>query len=224
MTLFSVLIRKKMWGMPLEDVSPDILSRVPIRDDLNEFYFPDDKYQVLPKLGYTQFVSEVLKHPKISIELSCAFVHEMEDRFDYIFNSMPIDEYFDYSLGRLPYRSIRFHQYTVPFPKILPVATVNYTNASPYTRITEWKSFPNSSSNPWETTFTVEEPCNYEENDWEPYYPIKDLQGENLKLYSFYKNMVPSKMKFIGRCGTYSYIDMDDAIASALSICKEFLR
>lgn len=215
---------RKMWGIPLEEINQDVINRIPIRHDLNELYFPNDRFQGLPKNGYTQFICEILKHNKIQIELRCTFRREMEGKYDFVFNSMPIDEYFDFSLGRLPYRSVKFHQFTVPFPKILPVATVNYTNSSPYTRITEWKHFPNSPSNPWETTVTVEEPCDYKDNEWMPFYPIKDKNGLNDELFLAYKKMVHEKMMFIGRCGTYKYMDMDDAIAHSLKVAKEFLK
>lgn len=211
----------KMWGGV--SVSPKILNRVPIREDLNEYYFPDDTFQAMPKNGYTEFIAEVLRHPKIHLDLNSAFSYDLEKKYDFVFNSMPIDEYFNYVLGRLPYRSVKFHRFTIPFPRMLPVATVNFTHTGPYTRITEWKNFPNSGFDPWSTTITIEEPCDYSENNWEPYYPIKDLNGNNDQLYKKYKTMVSSKMKFIGRCGMYSYLDMDDAIDSSLHIVKEFI-
>ena len=214
---------KKMWGLSIEEINPAILNRVPIREDLNDLYFPEDSFQALPKNGYTKFILEILNHPNIEIKLNFAFAKHLEKSFDFIFNSMPIDEYFDFTLGRLPYRSIKFHQFTLPIPKILPVATLNYTHTGPFTRVTEWKHFPNSNSHPWQTTVTVEEPCDYSENNWEPYYPINDLHQKNISLFNKYKSMGPHYMKFIGRCGTYSYIDMDDAIDLSLNIAKRFL-
>lgn len=215
---------KKMWGLSLEEIDPNIPNRVPIRNDLNEFYFPTETFQALPKNGYTNFILEILRHPKIEIILNRCFSHELEQSFDFIFNSMPIDEYFNYSMGRLPYRSIKFHQFKLPIPKILPVATVNFTHSGPFTRVTEWKQFPNTNSVPWETVVTIEEPCDYSQNNWEPYYPIKDIGGKNLSLYSKYKNKSPKNMEFIGRCGTYSYIDMDDAISESLRTVKRFIE
>ncbi len=84
---------------------------------------------------------------------------------------MPIDEYFDYIFGHLPYRSIKFHNHNIPVPKLFSVATVNFTHNGPYTRVTEWKNLtPNEGLLNW-TTITVEEPCDYTENNFERFYP-----------------------------------------------------
>ena len=214
---------KKMWGLDIEQLDPSILQRIPVRDDLNENYFPNDSFQALPKLGYTAMVERMLDHGNIKIHLDVAFDKNAEKSYDHIFNSMAIDEYFDFCYGELPYRSIRFHHTSLPVPKIFPVATVNFTHDAPFTRITEWKNFPGHSSNADWTCLTTEEPCDFRDNDRERHYPVKDLQGKNREIYRQYAEHVPQHMTFIGRCGLYAYLDMHQAVSSAMSIAKDFI-
>lgn len=217
---------EKMWGMSLEDLDPEIIRRVPIREDMNEEYFPNDAYQALPREGYTSLIYEMLKHPNISLTLSSDFSSHDPSNYDHIFNSMPIDEYFNYIHGPLPYRSIKFAHVNIPMVKVLPVVTVNFTHRSPFTRITEWRQLPNQKAGFSSdfTTLTFEEPCDYINNNYERYYPVKDLAGVNKDIFRKYKEMTPGWMTFIGRCGTYSYLDMHQAISMAMKITKNFLN
>ena len=215
---------RKMWGVEIEDLDPAILKRVPVRSDNNELYFPNDKFQMMPKLGYTHIFNEILNHPSISVNLSTEYSKNMNLEFTRVFNSMPIDEYFDFCFGDLPYRSIKFHHITIPSPKVLPVPTVNFTHTGPFTRITEWKNYPMHGSSDEITSLTYEEPCDYRENDMERYYPVKDVDGENRRKYEKYKSLDSGNVTFIGRCGLYVYIDMHQAISSALAIARTFLR
>tara|TARA_B110000305_G_C18924213_1_gene396524 strand:- start:145 stop:564 length:420 start_codon:yes stop_codon:yes gene_type:complete len=137
---------------------------------------------------------------------------------------MPIDEYYKFKFGELPYRSIKFHTVDIPVPKLFPVATVNFTNKGPFTRVTEWKNIPSHGVNEIYTTITYEEPCDYKENNNEKFYPVKDLKGENRDLYKKYNLIKNDKTTFIGRLGLYVYFDMDQAINSALIISKMFLK
>jgi UDP-galactopyranose mutase len=214
---------EKMWGVSLEQVDPNIIQRVPFRDDMNELYFPNDKYQMMPLGGYTNLFNNILNHKNITVHLNKAFDKSLESEYEYTFNSMPIDEYFDFCHGKLPYRSIKFHTVSLPINKVLPSHTVNFTNKEPYTRIVEYKNWDNHGYNQNYTTLVYEEPCDYKENNMERYYPVKDLNGNNRKLYHQYKDMTPKNVKFIGRCGQYVYIDMHQAIASALSTAKKFI-
>lgn len=217
---------KKMWGKELEELDPSIMNRVPIRDDDNELYFPKDKFQLIPKNGYTEMVLTMLDHDNIKVMLGVEFDNSYEKEFDYIFNSMPIDQYYDYEFGELPYRSIKFHTQSVPTPKILPTAVVNFTHSGPYTRMTEWKNIPCHGENELCTWITYEEPCDYTENNMERYYPVKDVDGKNREIYQLYANKAKSeeKMEFIGRCGLYVYIDMDAAVSSALACANRFIK
>ena len=215
---------KKMWDKDIEELDPSILSRVPIRDDMNELYFPNDEYQIMPKYGYTAIFENIFDHDDIDVRLGVEYDKSQEAVFDYIFNSMPIDQYFDYVHGYLPYRSIKFHTVDIPSPRLLPVPCVNFTHDGPYTRMTEWKNFPNHGYNESMTTITYEEPCDYKENNFERYYPVKDLEGANRDIYKKYREMTPSNMEFIGRWGLYAYLDMHMAISSSLATAKEFLK
>jgi UDP-galactopyranose mutase len=215
---------KKMWGKSLDELDPSIINRVPIRDDDNELYFPNDEYQIMPKKGYTEIFHNIFNHSNIEVELNVEFDKSMEEEYDYVFNSMPIDMYFDYDYGELPYRSIKFHNVTLQQPRVLPTATVNFTHDGPYTRVTEWKNIPCHGSNDYTTVLTYEQPCDYKDNDYERYYPVKDLEGTNRETYKKYKDRVDEdKMTFIGRCGMYVYVDMHQAISSALATARRFL-
>ena len=217
---------KKMWGVELDELDPDIINRVPIRYDDNEFYFPEDTHQALPLFGYTFLVEEILNHSNISVSLNTSFSKKMENEYDHVFNSMPIDEYYDFRYGELPYRSIKFHHKTVPMTNVLPTVTVNFTHDLPYTRVTEWRKLPFhqpfDSGNP-DTILTFEEPCDYRDNNLERYYPVKDKDGVNRETYKKYASIDNPKVTFIGRCGMYVYIDMDQAINSALATVRKFL-
>jgi UDP-galactopyranose mutase len=214
---------KKMWGIDLEKLDPSILQRIPVRDDLNEFYFPNDSFQAMPKEGYTAMFEKILDHPNICVELNKKFNRLMEGEYSHVFNSMPIDEYFEFQHGELPYRSVKFHHHTLPMPSALPAATVNFTHSGPFTRVTEWKKIPGHGIHESYTTLTFEEPCDYKDNLLERYYPVKDLDGLNLEKYKKYRTMCPSHVCFIGRCGLYAYLDMHQAVSSALSITQDFL-
>lgn len=218
---------KKMWGVELDKLNPEIINRVPIRDDMNEFYFPDDEYQYMPKDGYTQLVKNILDHPNIYLKLKTLYDPGFEKEvgiIDHTFNSMPIDQYFGFKHGHLPYRSIRFETVSLPIPRALPTATVNFTHDGPKTRVTEWKNIPLHGDNKYYTTLTFEEPCDYKDNNMERYYPVKDKDGKNRQLYELYKAEQPENMTFIGRCGLYAYLDMHQAINSALRTAKEYLK
>ena len=215
----------KMWGKTLDELDPSIINRIPTRDDDNELYFPNDEYQMMPKDGYTKLFENIFKHKYIKVFTGTKFSTSMEKKYDHVFNSMPIDEYFKYKHGELPYRSIKFHHKTVPMARVLPTATVNFTHNGPYTRVTEWKNIPNHGIDSKQTIITYEEPCDYKDNNKERYYPVKDVDGVNRETYKKYKEMVDTdRMTFIGRCGMYVYVDMHQAISSALATAKRFLK
>lgn len=214
---------RKMWSAPLEEMEPALLARVPMRDDDCEDYFPNDPFQALPAQGYTAMVRNMLDHPRIGLHLDEAFRPAMASRHAHVFNSMSIDEYFGFCLGHLPYRSLRFHHHHLPVPRVLPTTSVNFTDDGPFTRVTEWKLLPGHGENPKMTTLTVEEPCDHRDNHFERYYPIRDRAGANLGLFHRYKAMAPEGMTFIGRCGNYAYLDMHQAVNSALAAARSFL-
>ena len=207
----------KMWGTL--DVHSDIVNRVKERDDDNEYYFPNDQYQFLPLNGYTELFNNILIHPSIKVRLNTSFHKDMEEEYDHVFNSMPIDQYYDYQYGELPYRSIKFHNKTNN-TFTMPTPVVNFTDDDIYTRVTKWDMFPNHGTG---EVYTLEEPCDYKDNNMERYYPVKDVAGLNRITYNKYKAIHNNKVTFIGRCGLYTYLDMDMAISSALSISNNFI-
>ena len=213
---------EKMWGMKLEEIDPQILNRVPVREDENEFYFPNDEFQYMPVDGYTKLFENILNHPNISIQLNEPYIKGIENNYLHCFNSMPIDEYYDYCFGELPYRSIKFESINLPMPKALPTTVVNFTHSGPNTRVTEWKHIPNHGENELATTITLEVPCDYKENNFERYYPVKDASGQNRELYLKYASIKNEKMTFIGRLGLYSYLDMDQCISNALNTVLKY--
>ena len=207
---------RKMWGKELEELDPSIINRVPIRNDLNDLYFPNDSFQALPRNGYTRLMENILDHPNIRVTLNTKYQHSDSNGFSHTYNSMPIDEYFDFRYGDLPYRSIKFHTLDIAAPRCYPVPSINFTHDGPHTRLTEWKNLPGHGEHPHMTTLTFEEPCDYKDNDMQRYYPVKDISGKNVALYKRYRAETPEHMTFIGRCGMYVYIDMHQAVSSAL--------
>ena len=214
---------KKMWGLSIEELDPAILSRVPMTHDAPDDYFPHETFVGFPLGGYTQFVGEILRHKNMSLALKSPFHYGHEEDFDYCLNAMLIDEYFGFQLGRLPYRSLRFHHFDLPAPRMSAWPVINFTHDGPMTRMTEWKNFPDHGTNSDYTSVTFEEPCADHENNYERYYPVKDRAGVNRALYRSYQALTPSRMKFIGRTGLYAYLDMHQAISSALAQAEDFL-
>jgi UDP-galactopyranose mutase len=214
---------RKMWGLELEQLDPTIMQRVPVRNDMNELYFPNDTYQAMPRYGYTYMIYNILNHDSIYYSVGTAYDKLMEKQYDHVFNSMPIDVYYDSEYGQLPYRSIKFKHINLPIKKLLPVATVNFTDDGPVTRMTEWKNIVGHDNNQNVTTITFETPCDYSENFYERYYPVKDISGENRARYEQYASIKNDKVTFIGRCGKYVYIDMDQSVNMSLMLAAKFL-
>ncbi len=211
---------KKMWGLDLESMSSEVVKRIPLRLDDEDLYFPGDKFQLLPVHGYTRIFEEILNHPRISTQTSVVFSKSMLGDFKHCFNSMPIDEYYDYELGRLPYRSIKFHHRDEPVGYALGKApTINFTDDSRFTRQTDWSLLPGNEGTKSPTkTVTTEEPCDYLDNDFERYYPVKTSDSRYEAIYQMYKLRSGNEagISFIGRCGTYQYLDMHQVISQSL--------
>ncbi len=215
---------RKMWGMELEEMNSAVLQRVPARDDFCEDYFPADKYQALPEKGYAAMAQNILAHPNIVVELSAPFEKTMEKGFAHVFNCMPPDEYYDFRFGELPWRSIRFIHEHRDGGLVQPAAVVNFTSDDGPTRRTEWKHLPGHGEGAKKTTLTSEYPCGHEENNRERYYPVKDATGKNRRLYIRYAKIRNPKTTFTGRCGTYAYIDMHQAVNMALLQATRFAK
>lgn len=217
---------EKMWGMKLEEIDPSITSRVSSRSDDNEYYFPNDPIQCMPKDGFEALCKRMLDHENIKLELNREFMAHESHEFDHVFYSGPIDVFFKFKFGPLPYRSIKFNTVHMPFPKAFPVSVVNFTHSGKNTRVTEWKNIPGHGTNEGVTTLTFEEPCSYDENKNERYYPVKDNTGEINELFMKYKkeaSQLPN-ISFCGRLGQYAYLNMDQAVNSAMKLAEKFIK
>ncbi|PWB82704.1 MAG: UDP-galactopyranose mutase [Methylocystaceae bacterium] len=215
---------KKMWGFDLEEMSAAVVKRIPLNFDRVDTYFYKDEIQVLPQSGYTVLFESMLDHPSIRVHLSVMFAHDMLNDYSFCFNSMPIDEFYQYQFGDLPYRSIKFHSRTelATTGNTEPSWSVtNFTDLGPYTRETAWHILPyHLVSETGKRTFTREEPCDYKDNNFERYYPVKTADERYQKIYQQYHQLSCSQEKsisFIGRCGTYQYLDMDQVINQSLA-------
>ncbi len=218
---------KKMWDMELSQTSASIVQRLKIRNDTDSRYFPDDVFQGLPKRGYTAMFGEMLKHRNINVTVNCAYEAGMEKSYDGCFNSMPIDEHFDFMLGELPYRSIKFHLIESPRDGSALHTTLNYTDDGPFTRETLWHNIAGLDVSPSNSTIaTVEEPCDYKANCMERYYPVQTSDNRHGATYKKYKNLSEKlgRMQFIGRCGTYQYLDMHQVVNQALVSSQKWLE
>lgn len=222
--LFFGRYTKKMWAIELSELPPEILARLPVRYDDNRNYF-NDKIQAMPEQGYVTLFENLLNHPDISISLSRPFEKKMEKDYHHVFNSMPIDVYFDEKYSALPYRSIKFvHERLKQHDQ--PVPTINFTDDGVYTRQTDWRLYPGCDlGSRSELLLTKEIPCSYEENNFERYYPIKTVEGIPQGIYKQYRNEAQklNHITFIGRCGQYIYYDMHQVVANSLKIARDFL-
>ncbi|WP_298934563.1 UDP-galactopyranose mutase [uncultured Ruegeria sp.] len=210
----------KQWGCHPSELPASILKRLPVRFNYDDNYF-FHKFQGMPENGYTDMIAGILDHPSITVKLNTTFKRAMSDEFDHVFYSGPLDGYFDYELGRLGYRTLDFERFTYD-GDYQGCAVMNYGEESvPYTRITEHKHFA-----PWEThegSVCYREFSRAAGPDDIPYYPIrqvkeKALLGEYVELAS-----KTQKVTFIGRLGTYRYLDMDVTIRESFETAKSAL-
>jgi UDP-galactopyranose mutase len=204
---------RKQWGMDPSALDKSVTARVPMRTNDDDRYF-GDQFQVMPLHGYTAMFTKMLDHPNISIELGADY-RDVRDSvsFDHLIFTGPVDEFFDYRFGRLPYRSLRFDHRTVETPRFQPVAVVNYPAPDvPYTRVTEYKQLTGQ-EHP-KTAITYEFPS----AEGDPYYPIP--RPENAALYRRYEALADATpdVSFIGRLGTYRYYNMDQVVGQALAL------
>ncbi|MGV3586104.1 MAG: UDP-galactopyranose mutase, partial [Adhaeribacter sp.] len=206
---------RKQWGMDPSELDKSVTSRVPTRTNRDGRYFTDS-YQAMPLHGFTKMFENMLSHPNIKIMLNTDY-KEIMDIIPYkemIFTG-PVDEYFDYKFGKLPYRSLEFKHETLNTETFLPTAVVNYPNEQPYTRITEFK-YLTGQKHP-KTSVVYE----YPQADGDPYYPVP--RPENAELYNKYKKLADQTpgVHFVGRLATYKYYNMDQVVAQALTLYKK---
>lgn len=207
----------KQWKKYPEELAPEVLARIPVRTDWEDRYFTD-KYQCLPRHGYTKWFNNILERFKdnIDVKLNTNFFdiqHHIHGGHIVIYTA-PIDAYFaDKGLPKLEYRSIHFHkEYHMNKDFYQPYSVVNYPSRdTPYTRCVEYKHFLNQSS---PHTIVVKETTT---DKGEPYYPV--LNKRNKELYKLYKEMAGAEknIHFLGRLASYKYYNMDQAIHNALT-------
>jgi UDP-galactopyranose mutase len=205
---------KKQWDLDPAQLDASVTARVPTRTNKDDRYFTDT-YQAMPLHGYTRMFEKMLEHPNIKIMLNTDY-HEILDTIPFkkmIFTG-PVDEYFDYCYGKLPYRSIQFKFETHEREQFQETGTINYPNDYAFTRITEFKHI--TGQNHPKTSVVYEFPT----ADGDPYYPIP--RPENAELYKRYQELaVNSDVYFIGRLASYKYYNMDQVVAQALSLFKK---
>ena len=217
---------RKMWGLGLAEMDASVVRRLQIRYDREDRYFPNDSFQGLPKFGYTEMFKNIFNHSSIEVVLEQNFEKSFLVEYDYCFNAMPIDEFFDYEFGELPYRSIKFHNQARHFSEAPRDVTVNYCDDGNFTRETWWHNIPGHRVLTSDTVVvTFEEPCDYRNNKMERYYPVKTHDGRHQNTFKMYKELAERHggIEFIGRCGTYQYLDMHQVVNQSLVGASKWL-
>jgi UDP-galactopyranose mutase len=209
---------RKQWGLDPAELDAQVTARVPTRTNRDDRYFTDT-YQAMPRYGFTRMFENMLDHPNIHILLNTDY-RDLKDIIPYrelIFTG-PVDEFFDYRFGKLPYRCLEFKHETLNQPSFQPVAVVNYPNDNAFTRITEFKHLTGQ-EHP-KTSIVYEFSC----AEGDPYYPIP--RGENAEIYRQYQALAEqtSGVHFAGRLATYKYYNMDQVVAQALTIYARLLN
>jgi UDP-galactopyranose mutase len=209
---------RKQWGLDPSELDASVAGRIPTRTDRDDRYFTD-AFQYMPLHGYTRLFERMLDHPNIKILLQTDY-REVTGWLPYrrMIYTGPIDEFFDYRFGKLPYRSLEFEHRTLDREYFQRVAVVNYPNEHAYTRVTEFKHLTGQVH---PRTSVVYE---YPRADGDPYYPVP--RPENAALYKRYEALaalVP-RVHFVGRLATYRYYNMDQVVAQTLALVDKLDR
>ena len=202
---------RKQWGLDPSELDASVTSRVPTRTNRDDRYFTDT-YQSMPLHGYTRMFERMLDHPNIKILLNCDYRDVEKDiPFREMIYTGPVDNYFDYCYGKLPYRSLEFKHETHDQPVFQSAPVVNFPNEQPYTRVTEFKYLTGQEHN--RTSVVYEFP----KAEGDPYYPVP--RKENTAIYAKYKALADrtTGVTFVGRLATYKYYNMDQIVAQALT-------
>lgn len=210
---------RKQWGLDLSELSAGVAARIPTRTNDDDRYFTDT-FQFMPAQGYTSMFEKMLEHPNIEVRLSedfCA-IRSIVEREHTIYTG-PIDAYFDYRFGKLPYRSLFFqHEHLGNVERFQQTGTINYPNDQEYTRITEFKHLTGQQHS---GTSIVRE---YPRAEGDPYYPIPRPENEALfKRYNELAEATPA-VTFVGRLAQYRYYNMDQVVGAALKAAEELIQ
>lgn len=202
---------RKQWGLDPSELDASVTARVPTRTNRDDRYFTD-VYQAMPKHGYTRMFEKMLDHPNIKVMLNCDY-REIAGTipFDQMIYTGPVDSFFNYAYGKLPYRSLEFKHETHDMERFQTAPVVNYPNDQAYTRITEFKCLTGQEHK--KTSIVYEHP----QAEGDPYYPIP--RKENAELYAKYKALADAEtgVHFVGRLATYKYYNMDQIVAQSLT-------
>jgi len=203
---------RKQWGLDPSELDACVTARVPVRTNRDDRYFTDT-YQSMPLHGYTKMFQRMLAHPNIHILLNSDYrdVKALVPHRELIYTG-PVDEYFEFCFGKLPYRSLRFQWETRDTPLAQSAPVINYPNDHLYTRVTEFK-YLSGQEHP-KTTLVYEFPT----DEGDPYYPVPT--AANAALYGKYQALADATpdVHFLGRLGTYKYYNMDQVVAQALAV------
>lgn len=209
----------KQWGVKPEDLDASVSGRVPVYISRDNRYF-QDKYQAIPLCGYTAMIAKMLNHPNITVRLNTAF-ENIKDKVQHerLFYSGPVDEFFGYELGELPYRSldIVFGEYKWPYFQSGP--QINYPENYDFTRSVEYKYYLNEKTN--STVVSFEYPCAFERGKNERYYPVPAADNQALFDKYMQKASALKNVYFLGRLGDYKYYNMDQTVARALELARK---
>ena len=209
---------RKQWGLDPSELDASVTARVPVRTNRDDRYFTDS-YQVMPLHGYTRLFERMLDHPNIKLMLNTDY-REVAKLLPYqqMIYTGPIDAFFDYRYGKLPYRSLEFKFETHNQEQFQPVGTVNYPNDYPYTRVSEFKHLTGQTH---AKTSVVYE---YPRAEGDPYYPVP--RPENAELYNRYLALAEATpaVHFVGRLATYKYYNMDQVVAQALALFNKLSK
>ena len=202
---------RKQWAMDPSELDKSVTARVPTRTNRDDRYFTDE-FQYMPKNGYTRMFEKMLDHPNIKVMTQTDYADiRNEVTFKRLIWTGPVDEYFNFRHGKLPYRSLKFRHETVDQEQVLPVGTVNYPQTEAFTRVSEYKHMTGQ-VHP-KTALTWE----YPSAEGDPYYPIP--RPENAALHKKYERlaMATPNVWFVGRLATYRYYNMDQVTGQALA-------
>lgn len=212
----------KQWEMKPEDLDMSVTGRVPVYISRDNRYF-QDKYQGIPMEGYTKLAQKMLDNPKIEVKLKTSY-QDIKSCVNYkrLYYTGPIDEFFGFTEGELPYRSLKFDFVELNKPYFQSGACINYPNNYDFTRIGEYKYFLDNQSD--KTVISFEYPQNFEQGKNERYYPIISKENEDLYQKYLSKAQKEKNIYFCGRLGGYKYLNMDQAIGAALELFEQSTR